>query len=83
MCYNLCNKLWFGCCWAENGHGFRFHKVEPMLGERAAYRQPTIQFGTVKNSPSLHDWTKKKNCPCVICMKLLVMNGLNCVERNC
>ena len=25
ICYNLCNKLWFGCCWARNGHGFRFH----------------------------------------------------------
>ena len=37
MCYNLCNKLCFGCCWAGNGHGFRFHKVEPMLGERAAH----------------------------------------------
>ena len=59
MCYNLCNKLWFGCCWAGNGHGIRFHKVEPMLGERDAHRQPTVQFGTVKNSPGLHDWTKK------------------------
>ena len=59
MCYNLCNKLWFWCCWAENGHGFRFHKVEPMLGERAAHGQPTAQFGTVKNSPGLHGWTKK------------------------
>ena len=58
MCYNLCNKLWFGCCWAKNGHGFRFHKVEPMQGERAAHGQPTAQFGTVKNSPSLHGWTK-------------------------
>ena len=23
----------FGCCEAGNGHGFRFHKVEPMLDE--------------------------------------------------
>ena len=37
LCDNLCNKLWFWCCWAENGHGFRFHKVEPMLGERAVH----------------------------------------------
>ena len=36
MCYNLCNKLWFGCCCSGNGHGFWFHKVEPMLGERLA-----------------------------------------------
>ena len=41
LCYNLCNKLWFGYCWAGNDHGFRFHKVEPMLGERASHRQPT------------------------------------------
>ena len=42
---------------AENGHGFQFHKVEPMLGERASHEQPTAQFGTVKNSLGLHDWT--------------------------
>ena len=42
---------------------------------------PLLSLGTVKNSPGLHDWTKK--CPCVICMKLLEMNDLNCVERNC
>ena len=30
----------------------RFHKVEPMLGERAAHRQPTAHLGTVKNSPN-------------------------------
>ena len=29
----------------------RFHKVELMLGERAAHRQPTARLGTVKNSP--------------------------------
>ena len=58
MRYNLCNKLWIGCCWAGNGHGFRFHKVEPMLGKRAAHGQSTAQFGIVKNSPGLHDWTK-------------------------
>ena len=64
MCYNLCNKLWFGCCWARNGNGFRFHKVKPMLGEGAANGQPTAQFGTIKNSPSLLDWTE--NGPCVL-----------------
>ena len=51
-----------------------------MLGERATHGQPTAQFRTVKNSPGLHDWTKK--CPCVICMKLLEMNGLSCVEND-
>ena len=45
LCYNLCNKLWFGCGWAGNGHEFRFHKVEPMFGERAVHGQPTAHFG--------------------------------------
>ena len=44
LCYNLCNKLWFGCCLAGNSHGFRFHKVEPMLGDRAAHGQPTARM---------------------------------------
>ena len=48
LCDNLCNKLWFECFWAGNGHGFWFHKVEPMLGDWAAHRQPTAQLGTVK-----------------------------------
>ena len=30
----------------------RFHKVELMLGERAAHGQPTAHLGTVKNSPN-------------------------------
>ena len=37
LCDNLCNKLWFGCCWSGNDHGFWFHKLEPMLGERAVH----------------------------------------------
>ena len=37
LCDNLYNKLWFWCFSAESGHGFRFHKVEPMLGEWAAH----------------------------------------------
>ena len=63
LCNNLCNKLWFGCCWDRNGHEFRFHKVESMLGERAAHGQPTAHLGTVKNNPGLLDWTE--NDPCV------------------
>ena len=51
LCDNLCNKLWFGCCWARNGHGFRFHKLEPMLGERVVHGQPTARLGTVKSVP--------------------------------
>ena len=33
--------------------GSRFHKVEPMLGVRAAHEQPTARFGFVKNNPDL------------------------------
>ena len=58
LCDNLYNKLWFGCCWAGNGHGFRFHKVEPMLGEWAAHGQPTARLGIIKNSPSFLGWTE-------------------------
>ena len=39
-----------GVCEAENGMDFWFHKVEPMLGERAVHGQPTARFGIVKNS---------------------------------
>ena len=62
LCDNLCNKLWSGCFWAGNGHGFQFHKVEPMLGEWAAHGQPTAHLGTVENSPGLLGWTG--NGPC-------------------
>ena len=62
LCDNLCNKLWFGCCWTGNGHGFWFHKLESMLGEKAAHGQPTAQFGTVKNSPDLLNWTENGSC---------------------
>ena len=44
LCDNLCNKYWFGCFWARNGHGFLFHKVEPMLGEWAAHGQLTARL---------------------------------------
>ena len=64
FCDNLCNKLWFGCYWGENGHGFRFHKLEPMLGERASHRQPITHLGTVKNNPGFLDGTE--NGPCVL-----------------
>ena len=54
FCLMLNNmQIIFGVYKAGNGHGFRFYKVEPMLGERAAHGQPTAQIRTVKNSPSL------------------------------
>ena len=48
----------------KNGHGFLFHKVEPMLGEWAAHGQPTTCIETIKNSPGLLDWIE--NGPCVL-----------------
>ena len=59
---NLCIKL---CCDVHevgNGHGIRSYEVEPMLGEWAAYGQPTVL-----------DLDQK--CPCVVCMKLFELNG--------
>ena len=55
-------NIWFEYFWAGNGHGFRFHKVEPMLGEWAAHGQPTARFGTVKNIPSLLGWAGNGSC---------------------
>ena len=37
-------KYSLGVVGARNGHGFRFHKVEPMLGEWAAHGQPTARL---------------------------------------
>ena len=50
-------QIEFGVYEVGNGHGFQFHKVEPMLGKRASHGQPTTRLGTVKNSPCLLDWT--------------------------
>ena len=52
-------QIVLGCMRPETTMDSRFHKVEPMLGERAAHRQPTACLGTVKNSLSLLDWTEK------------------------
>ena len=55
---------------AGNGHGFRFHKVEPMLNEWVAHF-PLLGFGTVKNSPGLHELDQKR--PCVVRMEFDVL----------
>ena len=62
LCDSLCNKLWFECFWARNGYGIRFHKVESMLGEWAAHKQPTSRLETVKNSPGLLGWAGNGSC---------------------
>ena len=45
---------------------FRIHKVEPMLGERAAHEQPTARFGTVTNSLDC-SWTKMVHVKLFVC----------------
>ena len=55
------NKLWL-CFWTGNGHGFRFHKVELMLGESITHGQPTARLGIVKNNPSLFGLTEIGPC---------------------
>ena len=44
----------------------RFHKVEPMLGERAAHGQPPARFGTVKNNLDC-SWTKMVYVKLLVC----------------
>ena len=44
LCDNLWIKLCFGVYEVGYGHGFRFHKVEPMFDEWAAHGQPTTRF---------------------------------------
>ena len=59
FCLMLNNmQILLGCMRPEMAMVSRFHKVEPILGERAAHGQPTARLGTVKNSPDLLDLTK-------------------------
>ena len=44
LCDNLCIKLCFDVYETGNGHGFRFHKVEPMFDEWAAHGQLTTRL---------------------------------------
>ena len=55
-------KIVFGVYKVGNGHGFQFHKVEPMLGERATHGQPTAQIGIVQNIPDLLVGSKMSRC---------------------
>ena len=41
---------------------------------------PLLCFGTIKNSPDLYELDQK--LPCLVCMKLVEVNGLSCVEIN-
>ena len=53
----------------------RFHKVEPMLSERAAHGQPTARFRTIKNSLDC-SWTKMVHVKLLVCV-LLDMRSMN------
>ena len=53
LCYNLCNKLWFGCCWAGNGMDFGSTKWNRCLVRGLPTDSPLHGCGTVKNSPGL------------------------------
>ena len=53
------------CVRLEMAMNSRFHKVKPMLGERAAHGQPTARFGIVKNSPDC-SWTKMVHVKLVV-----------------
>ena len=53
LCYNLCNKLWFGRCWAGNDHGFGSTKCNRCLVRGLPMDNPIHGCGSVKNSPGL------------------------------
>ena len=52
-CFTFVLNCGLGVVRPEMAMGSRFHKVEPMLGERAAHGQSTAWFGTIKNSLNL------------------------------
>ena len=66
LCDKLCINSWFGVYEAEFGHGFQFHKVEPMCDEWAVHGQPTVLFlGLLKIAPVGLNWTKNVHVWCV------------------
>ena len=74
----LYNKLCFGVYKARNGHGIRFHKVEPMCVEWASHGQPTVLFlGLLKTVLVALNWTKTSMCGVY---EIVETNGLSCVE---
>ena len=62
---------------AINGHGFRFHKVESMLDEKAAHGQPIARFGDC-----FCLLVGPKMAHVVVSKILLKMNGLECVWKE-
>ena len=59
---------------------FGFTKWNRCLMSGLPTDSPLLSFGTVKDSPGLHELDQKY--PCVVRMKLFEVNGLNCVEIN-
>ena len=64
LCYNLCNKLWFGCFRPEMAMDFGSTKWNRCFVRGLPTDSPLHVCGTVKNSPDLLDWTE--NGPCVL-----------------
>ena len=66
LCCDLCIKSCFGVYEARNGHGIRFHNVEPMCVEWDAHGQPTVLFlGLLKIVAIGLNWTKNVHAWCV------------------
>ena len=66
LCCDLCIKSCFGVYETKNGHGIRFHNVEPRSVEWVAHGQPTILFlGLLKTVLVGLNWTKNVHVWCV------------------
>ena len=68
------------CMRPEIAKVFGFTKWNRCLMSGLPTDSPLLSFETVKNSPGLHELDQKH--PCVVCMKLFEVNGLNFVEFN-
>ena len=68
------------CMRSEMAIDTGFKKWNQCLMSGLPTNSPLLCFWTVKNSPGLYELDQK--CPCVVCMKLLEVNGLSCVEIN-
>ena len=68
------------CMWLVMAMVFCFTKWNRCLMSGLPTDSPLLSFGTVKNSPGVHELDQKRLC--IVRMKLFEVNGLNCVEIN-